>query len=57
MVSTKFRLVHPKSQELRTIQASSPAAPSPWNFVRPYADCGFGASDSTYGSRFIPSKT
>ena len=38
--------VGPKSHEERTIQASSPAAASPWSFVRPYADCGFGPSDS-----------
>ena len=54
---TKFVPVGPKSQEERTIQARSPAAASPWSFVRPYADCGFGPSDSRYGSLLRPSKT
>jgi len=36
---------------------SSPAAASPFSFVRPYTDWGLGASDSTYGVRFVPSKT
>ena len=49
--------VGPKSHEERTIQASPPAAASPCSFDRPYADCGFGPSDSTYGSRLRPSKT
>ena len=34
---------------MRTIHASSPAAASPWSFVRPYAPSGLGASDSRYG--------
>ena len=54
---TKFCLVQPNSHEVRTIHASSPAAASPCSFVRPYADSGFGESDSTYGSRLRPSKT
>jgi hypothetical protein len=57
IVRTKLLLVQPNTHELRTIHASSPAAASACSFVRPYADCGFGASDSTYGSRFRPSKT
>jgi hypothetical protein len=57
MVSRKLRLVHPKSHDVRTIHASSPAAASAWSFVRPYDDCGFGGSDSRYGVAFRPSKT
>jgi len=38
IVRTKFELVQPKSQDVRTIHASPPAAASPCNFVRPYAD-------------------
>ena len=34
--------------------ASSPAAPSACSFERPYAESGFGRSDSTYGERFAP---
>ena len=47
IVLTKFFPVGPNSPELRTIHACSPAAPSPNSFVRPYAEIGFGASDST----------
>ena len=57
IVRTKLWPVQPKSHDERTIHAFSPAAASPCSFVRPYAECGFGASDSTYGSRFVPSKT
>ena len=57
IVRTKFDPVGPKSHELRTIHACSPAAASPWSFVRPYAEAGLGPSDSTYGSRLRPSKT
>jgi hypothetical protein len=56
-VRTKLWPVAPKSHELRTIQAASPAAASACSFVRPYAPSGDGGSDSTYGSRFEPSKT
>ena len=54
---TKLWPVAPKSHDERTIHACSPAAASPCSFVRPYAPIGFGASDSTYGVRFVPSKT
>ncbi len=54
---TKFFPVGPKSHDVRTTHARSPAAASPWSFVRPYADTGFGASDSRYGVRLRPSKT
>ena len=57
IVRTKLRPVGPKSQDERTIQACSPAAASPCSFERPYADCGFGPSDSRYGSRLRPSNT
>ncbi len=57
IVRTKLWPVGPKSHELRTIQAESPAAASPCSFVRPYADRGAGESDSTYGARLRPSKT
>ncbi len=57
IVRTKFFDVQPKSHELRTTHARSPAAASPCSFVRPYAPSGDGASDSTYGARFVPSKT
>ena len=40
IVRTKFCDVQPKSQELRTIHACSPAAASPCSFVRPYAESG-----------------
>ena len=54
---TKLWPVSPKSQDERTIHARSPAAASPASFERPYAESGVGASDSRYGSRFVPSKT
>ena len=57
IVRTKLWPVCPKSHELRTIQASAPAAASPSSFERPYAESGLGRSDSTYGSRLRPSKT
>ena len=57
IVRTKLCDVQPKRPDVRTIHACSPAAASPWSFVRPYAESGLGASDSTYGSRFAPSKT
>jgi hypothetical protein len=57
IVRTKLWPVGPKSHDERTIHASSPAAASPCSFVRPYADCGLGASDSVYGSRLDPSNT
>ena len=50
----KFFEVGPNSHDVRTIQARSPAAPSPYSFVRPYAPSGDGASDSTYGEAFAP---
>ena len=31
-----------RATSVRTIHASSPAAPSPWSFVRPYAESGLG---------------
>ena len=51
---TKFVPVQPKSHDVRTIHAPSPAAASPCSFVRPYTDSGFGASDSTYGVALRP---
>ncbi len=51
---TKFFEVGPNSQDVRTIHARSPAAPSPYSFVRPYAPSGDGASDSTIRRRFRP---
>ena len=54
---TKLCDVGPKSHDVRTTHACSPAAASPCSFVRPYAPSGDGASDSTYGVRFEPSKT
>ena len=57
MVRTKFWLVHPKSQEVRTIHAVSPVTASDCSFVRAYTESGAGGSDSTYGSRLRPSKT
>ena len=56
IVLTKLRPFHPYSHELRTIQPSRTSR-SPSSFVRPYTESGFGSSDSTYGSRFVPSKT
>ena len=57
IVRTKLWPVGPKSQEERTTHARSPAAASPCSFVRPYAESGDGASDSTYGAPFDPSNT
>ena len=57
IVRTKLWPVGPKSHELRTIQASGPAAASPCSLLRPYAESGLAPSDSTYGSSLRPSKT
>jgi hypothetical protein len=47
MVRAKLRPVGPNVHDVRTIHASGPAAASECSFVRPYADSGLGASDST----------
>ena len=47
--SDKLWPVSANSHELRTIHASAPTTASEPSLERPYADSGFGASDSTYG--------
>jgi hypothetical protein len=60
IVSTKFLPDTPKSHEVRTMKWQRfirAVASSPASFERPYAERGAGASDSTYGAPFSPSKT
>ena len=60
IVLTMFAPCSPHTHEVRTTAADGPsdsASRSPISFERPYADCGFGSSHSTYGRSSVPSNT
>ena len=59
MVFTMLLPWTPKAHAIRTIVASAAVAAScsPANLERPYTDCGFGVSHSSYGVDFVPSNT